>query len=143
MVGTGLDQGIARDTAVSQQLFGIAKRHDLVRAAVKDGGSGFHDADGSEPAPRRTQKNQSYIGLPKVHRNGSATAGPDDDIRLALIHFVLGDSHRFLKVVVRQPGIKYHVPALLEKDRLDATRNGLPSVKEKNLHDGILQPEKF
>jgi len=138
MIGSSLYQRIAGESAEAQQLFGIMKRYDLIRAAVKNDSSGFHHANGSKPAPCRAYQNQSHGGLLQVHSHRSAPAGSDDHLRSVLIHFVLGDSHRLRKIVVRQFRIEHHVPALLEKDRLNATRNGLPSVQEKNLHEGIL-----
>src|SRR5712675_2045226 len=102
MIGTRLDQSVARESAVPQQLLGIVKRYDVIGATVQNDGSGLHDLNGSKPAPGRAQQNQPHRNPPEVHRHCTTAAGTDYDIGLLLIEFALSNTKSLFKVIVRQ-----------------------------------------
>jgi len=73
-----------------------------------------------------------------AHRHCAATAGTDDDIRLVLVEFGLGEPDGGIEIVVGQVWIEDFVAVVFQVGRLKTARCRLPAVEEEDLHGGIV-----
>jgi len=68
----------------------------------------------------------------------AAPIQPDDDLRLMFVELGQGDPVCLLHVFVGQRRVDDFVAVVLQERRLDAARDRVPAVEEKNGHQGIL-----
>jgi hypothetical protein len=69
--------------------------------------------------------------------DGTATAGADHDIRLALLKLGLGNFHGSIKVFVGQGRVQDGVAVVLQVGRLQAARCRLPAVEKEDSHGAL------
>ena len=76
--------------------------------------------------------------VPGFHGDGTATAGTDHNVGLALVEFLLSDPDGSIKIVVGQGWVQDRVAVVLQIGRLQAARCRLPAVEEEDFHCNLV-----
>jgi hypothetical protein len=135
MIVSRLDQRRSRQAGGRNQFFTVREWNDFIVPGMQDRRVRLGDTDRSPSLPRGTQKHKRNTIRSDCHSDCAASAGPDNHIGPVAIELVLRQPDGGIEVVIRQGRIDDFVTVSDEMCRLHTTRNGMPTMEKKNLHD--------